>query len=46
METSTQVRNLEADTEAEATEECCFLVSSHGLLSLLLYTIQDHLPMS
>ena len=39
-----QDKNLEAGTEAEAKEECDLLVS-HGLLILLSYTIQDHLPL-
>jgi hypothetical protein len=35
-----QGRNLEAGTEAEAMEECCFLACS----SRLYYTTQDHPP--
>lgn len=35
--------NLEANAEAEATEENCCLARSHGLFSLISYTIQDHM---
>lgn len=34
-------RNLEAGADAMA--ECCFLARSQGVLSLLFYTVQDHL---
>lgn len=38
--------NLEAGTQAaEAMEECCSLVYSSVLLSLLHYTTNGHLPM-
>lgn len=40
----TQIRNLEAGTEAEIIEERCFLVCCPELLSLLSYTPQRHLP--
>jgi hypothetical protein len=42
----TQVRNLEAGTEAEAMREPCFLPCAlwHAQLSLLSYTSQDHRP--
>ena len=33
----------EAEADAEAMEECCFLACSHGWLCLLSYTIQDDL---
>jgi hypothetical protein len=39
----TQGRDVKAETEAEATEGCCFL-TSHGLFSRLSYIPQDHLP--
>ena len=42
-----QGRNLEAGTDAEDVEECCLLLllfSLHGLLSLISYRTQDHLP--
>lgn len=38
-----QVRDLEAGTEAETLWECC-LVAPHGFHSLLFYIPQDHLP--
>lgn len=39
LQLSTQGRNLEIDTEAEAMEECCLLVSSLWLFQFaLLYT--------
>ena len=37
-----QGRNLEAGTEAGALEEHCLLACSHGLLSLLSCSAQDH----
>lgn len=37
-----QGRNLEARTDTELMEKRCFLPCSQGLLSLLSYSIQDH----
>lgn len=42
--TRTQGRNPEAETEAEATGECCFLVCSFWLSHKFSYANQDHLP--
>jgi len=39
-----QDRNLEAVTETETTEECCFWLASHGLPTLLCYILKDRLP--
>ena len=44
--TLTKGRNLEGGVEAEATKECCLLVSLHGLLSLMSYSGQDYQPKS
>jgi hypothetical protein len=42
-----QVRNLEAEADTEAMEECCcFLVAPHALISLPSYRTQDHQPRS
>jgi hypothetical protein len=35
-------RNLEAEADSEAMEKHCLLACSHGLLSLLSYSFQDH----
>ena len=43
----TRGRNVEAETEAEAMEECCLLAClwlASGFLSYFYYTTQDHLP--
>ena len=37
-----QGRSLEAGADAEAMEECCLLIASHGLLTLLSYRTQNH----
>lgn len=39
-----QGRNLEAEMEAEAIEECTYWLAPHTLLRLLPYLHQDHLP--
>lgn len=39
-----QGSSLEADTDAEAIEKCCWWPSFHGLLSLLSHINKDHLP--
>ncbi|KAL6032532.1 hypothetical protein STEG23_023306, partial [Scotinomys teguina] len=43
IRTGTQGRNLEAGTDAEAMEECCWLAPG-GLLSLISYRNQSHQP--
>lgn len=37
-------KGMEAETAAKAMEECHLLASPQGLLSLLFYITQDHLP--
>ena len=41
---SSQDRNLEAETHAEAMEGVASCLPSHGLLRQLSYSTQDHQP--
>jgi hypothetical protein len=39
-----QGRNLETGGDTEAIEDAVYWIASHGLLRLLSYRTQDHLP--